>query len=92
VTGELYRGWWGLAPSWLGGVLNTDGRRYVTACMVQQLNYYGAHVPILLEGNHPALAASVNYSAQYPLAESTVFGDLFSSPTPLLGLLPAFNV
>jgi hypothetical protein len=92
VTGELYTGWWGLAPSWLSGALNTDGRRYVTACMVQRLNYYGASVPILLEGAHPAIAESLTYSAQYPIEESTVFGDLFSSPTPLLGLLPAFQV
>ncbi len=92
VTDERYTGWWGLAPSWLGGVLETGGRRYVTACMVQRLNYYGAAVPILLEGPHPALASSTSFGPQYPLAESTVFGDLFSSTTPLLGLVPAFNV
>jgi hypothetical protein len=92
VTGELYRGWWGLSPSWLSGVLDTDGRRYVTGCMVQRLNYYGASVPILLEGPHPAIAENATYSPQYPIEESTVFGDLFSSTTPLLGILPAFQV
>jgi hypothetical protein len=92
VTGEQYTGWWRLAPTWLGNGLETQGRRYVTACMGQRLNYYGASVPILLEGRHPALARSTDYSPQYPLAESTVFGDLFSSTTPLLGVLPAFNV
>jgi hypothetical protein len=92
VTGELYTGWWGLSPSWLGGVLETAGRRYVTACMVQRLNYYGTSVPILLEGPHSAITRSTTYAPRYPLAESTVFGDLFSSTTPLLGLLPAFNV
>ncbi|ATB37767.1 hypothetical protein CYFUS_003192 [Cystobacter fuscus] len=92
VTGALYTGWWGLAPSWLGDVLDTAGRRYVTACMVQRLNFYGASVPILFEGAHPAIAHSTTYASQYPIEESTVFGDLFSSSTPLLGLLPAFNV
>jgi hypothetical protein len=92
VTGELYTGWWGLAPSWQGSVLNAEGRRYVTACMVQRLNYYGASVPILLEGAHAAIAQSQTYGPQYPIEESTVFGDLFSSATPLGGLLPAFNV
>lgn len=92
VTGELYTGWWGLAPSWLGSTLNTEGRHYVTACMVQRLNYYGTSVPILLEGPHSAIAWSATYSSQYPLEESTVFGDLFSSTNPLEGLLPAFNV
>jgi hypothetical protein len=92
VTGELYTGWWGLAPSWSSHGLETEGRRYVTACMVQRLNFYGASVPILLQGRPAALAQSVNYSQEYPLVESTVFGDLFSSTTPLLGVLPAFNV
>lgn len=92
VTGELYTGWWGLAPSWSGNVLDTPGRRYVTACMVQRLNYYGAPVPILLEGPAPAIARNASFDAQYSIEESTVFGDLFSSTTPLLGILPAFNV
>ncbi|MDY7232903.1 hypothetical protein [Hyalangium rubrum] len=92
VTGEVYTGWWGLAPSWLGEVLDVPGRRYVTGCMVQRLNYYGAQVPLLLEGPSPAIAQSETYGSQYPISESTVFGDLFSSTTPLLGLLPAFNV
>ena len=38
VTGEHYTGWWGLAPSWLNGALDVDGRRFVTGCMVQRLN------------------------------------------------------
>jgi hypothetical protein len=92
VTGETYTGWWGLAPSWLGSVLNTEGRRYVTACMVQRLNFTGTTVPILLEGPHPAIAQTATFGPEYPIAESTVFGDLFSSTNPLNGLLPAFNV
>lgn len=92
VTGELYTGWWGLAPSWQGGALDVDGRRYVTGCMVQRLNYYGTQVPILLEGRHPAISRNATFGPQYPIVESTVFGDLFSSTTPLLGILPAFNV
>lgn len=91
-TNELYTGWWGLAPAWAGGVLDTEGRQYVTACMVQRLNRYGSPVPILLEGPHSAIARNRAYDSQFSIEESTVFGDLFSSRTPLLGLLPAFNV
>jgi hypothetical protein len=91
VTGALYTGWWGLAPSWLSGALDVDGRRYVTGCMVQRLNSSGTHVPILLEGSHPAIAQSATFGPQYPMEESTAFGDLFSSTTPLGGLLPAFQ-
>ncbi len=92
VTGERYTGWWGLAPTWLGGALNEQGRRYVTACMVQRLNYYGASVPIRLEGPHSAIVRNLTEGSEYPIEESTVFGDLFSSTTPLDGLLPAFEV
>jgi hypothetical protein len=92
VTGELYTGWWGLAPSWRDEILNVEGRRYVTGCMVQRLNFSGTSVPILLEGKHPAIAENLTYGPQYPVEESTAFGDLFSSPTPLLGILPAFQV
>ncbi|WP_224371343.1 hypothetical protein [Hyalangium versicolor] len=92
VTGEVYTGWWGLAPSWRGNTLDVPGRRFVTGCMVQRLNYYGASVPILLEGSHPAIARNQTFGPQYPITESTVFGDLFSSTTPLLGILPAFNL
>lgn len=92
VTGADYEGRWGLAPSWSTGALSTDGRRYVTACLVQRLNITGAPVPILLEGPHPAIAETEALGSLYPIEESTAFGDLFSSGTPLLGLLPAFNV
>ena len=92
VTDEVYSGWWGLSPSWLGGVLEPTGRRYVTGCMVQRLNAYSVHVPILLEGPHPAIARNATYSPMYPIEESTAFGDLFSSTNPLLGLQPAFNL
>lgn len=92
VTGEYYTGWWGLAPGWQTGALEVDGRRYVTGCMVQRLNYYGEHVPILLEGRHSAIARNATFGPQYPIMESTAYGDLFSSTTPLLGLLPAFNL
>jgi hypothetical protein len=60
--------------------------------MVQRLNYFGASVPILLEGPHSAIAQHPTYGPRYPIEESTAFGDLFSSTTPLTGLLPAFTV
>jgi hypothetical protein len=92
VTDESYSGWWGLSPSWLGGALEASGRRYVTGCMIQRLNFYGLEVPILLEGAHPAIARSALYGSMYPIQETTAFGDLFSSTTPLLGSQPAFNL
>src|SRR5262245_23363326 len=79
VTGEVYGGWWDLAPSWLDAALDADGRRYVTACLVQRLNFSGNEVPILLEGPPAAIAHDAAYDADFPIEESTAFGDLFSS-------------
>jgi hypothetical protein len=91
VTGEVYDGWWGLAPDWLNGALDANGRRYVTACMVERLNFSGNQVPILLEGPPSVIAYDPRYDADFPIKESTAFGDLFSSTTSLLGLAPAFT-
>jgi hypothetical protein len=91
VTGEHYGGWWGVASTWRGGALNTSGRRDVTGCLLQTLNAAGVSVPIVLEGPNPAILHDTELSAEYSIKESTAFGDLFSSPVPLLGLLPAFN-
>lgn len=91
VTGERYSGWWGMASTWRTAALGTSGRRDVTGCLLQTLNASGASVPIVLEGANPAIQRDTALSATYTIKESTAFGDLFSSPVPLLGLLPAFN-
>lgn len=92
VTGATYGGWWGLAAGWEDEALDTDGRRYVTACLVQRLNATGTEVPIVLEGPHPAIQRNAELASVYSIKESTLLGDLFSSTTPLTGLWPAFNV
>lgn len=90
-NGATYQGLVGLAPNWRTQALDTDGRRWVTACMVQRLNALGLPVPILLEGDHAPLYESTSLDGQYPFEESTAFGDLFSSTAPLTGLTPAFT-
>lgn len=90
-TDDHYEGWWGLAPSWQSGALDTDGRRNVTACMIQRLNASGTPVPILLEGPNSAIVHDADYDSLYSIEESTAFGDLFSSTVPLFTGLPAFN-
>ncbi len=92
VTGDVYEGWWGLAPGWAGAALDTSGRRYVTGCLVQRLNAYGTELPVLLEGPSAAIQRDATLATDFPVLESTVVGDLFSSTNPLNGLLPAFSV
>jgi hypothetical protein len=75
-----YAGWWGLAPGWLNSPLDPDGRRWVTACMAQRLNYFGKSVDILLEGMAPPINVDTVLDPQYPFDESRAWGDFFSTP------------
>lgn len=92
VTGDQYGGWWGLAPGWQTAALDPSGRRYVTACLGETLNGHGDEVPIVLEGPNLTIAQNASLDSTFTIKESTVFGDLFSSSVPLLGLLPAFKL
>lgn len=87
-NGASYTGVVGLAPDWKTRALNSDERRWVTACMVQRLNVLGQTVPIVLEGNRSPLYEDTSIDAKYPYEEATAFGDLFSSTVNLAVLLP----
>lgn len=75
---KKYTGRWGLAANWMYEPLDASGRRWVSACMAQRLNFYGAEVPILLEGGHPALLGAPQLESYYPFFESIAYGDLFT--------------
>jgi hypothetical protein len=87
----VYKGRVGLAPKWRSQALDSEGRRWVTACMVQRLNALGLVVPIVLEADRAPLYESKDADEKYPIEESTAFGDLFSSPDPITLLSPAFT-
>lgn len=87
----VYKGVVGLAPKWRTQALDTEGRRWVTACMVQRLNALGLSVPIVLEADRFPLYEDKSADVEYPVEESTAFGDLFSSEAPLTLLNPAFT-
>lgn len=76
--GEVYTGWWGIAPTWVNAPLTLDQRAWVTGCMAQRLNAYHIHVEILLEGNTPALYPNAGLEETWSFQESKVWGDLFS--------------
>ncbi|MDI1433020.1 hypothetical protein [Polyangium sorediatum] len=91
VNGLTYQGHWGLADEWYYGGLSTDGKRWVTACMVQRLNVLGAHVDILLEGNHPRIVENLANDATYDFEESSAYGNLFDSRATIVPGRPAFS-
>ncbi|HRI65424.1 MAG TPA: hypothetical protein PK156_14345 [Polyangium sp.] len=80
ITKEQYKGWWGLARPWVAQPLTETQQRWVSACMIQKLNAYGAPVKILLEGNHPAIEYNPDLASVFPYIEAIAFGNLFLGP------------
>jgi hypothetical protein len=82
-SGASFKGEDALAPAWTSRALTTSERRWVTACLLQLLNGVGAHVPILLQGSHPALTPDPGVDlSSYTIQDTTVFGNLFVQSGP----------
>lgn len=94
VSGKLYSGWWGLAPSWVASslVTNPGVQKWMTGCMIARLNNMGLHVDVLLEGNYMPIQVNPAYNALYGFQESTVDGNMFTSTTVPTQTDPAFSV
>jgi hypothetical protein len=81
VAGEELHGSLGLAPAWLDDGLDLSGRRWVSACLLARVNYFGVEVHLSLRGATDALTASAEEQAAYGLYEGAFWGDLFSNET-----------
>lgn len=93
VTGVIYDGWWGLAPTWLTTNIasNTAAQEWVTGCMVARLNKTGTHVDILLEGDYTPIQTTEPANSAYWYNEAAYFGNMFNSPTTIQPGVPAFK-
>jgi len=82
VSGDGYTfdGLIGLAPAWASRGLTTPEQRWMTACLLQHLNGLGVHVPIMLEGSHPALdPVAGEDTSDFTVPDATAYGNLFTS-------------
>ena len=86
VTGYMFAGNLALAPGWTGRSLTTSEQRWVTACLLDHLNGLNVTVPILMVGDHQALALHPGDDVSgYTIHDMTAFGNLFlGSPTAYL--------
>jgi hypothetical protein len=93
VNEVVYRGWWGLAKSWMGGKISPNPalQEWVTACMIARLNNLGVHVGILLEGAKPVIEVHPIWNSMFWYNESTVRGNMFASTRPISPNSPAFD-
>ena len=90
VNGMTYTGHWSLADTWYSEALSYDGKRWVTACMLQRLNVDGDNVEVLMEANHPRMYQSAVNDAVYTFEESSAYGNLFDSRATLYNGRPTF--
>ena len=78
----------GLAPGWRRRGLAPAEARLVSACILARLNRFGVPVEVSLRADakapapSPALAASPDERAAFPLHEGAFFGDLFAPGAP----------
>ncbi len=75
----------GLAPRWLTEPMTPREERWVSACLLAHVNYFGKHVRISIRATGagvPELDASADEQQTYTIFEGGFFGNLFA-PTPV---------
>jgi hypothetical protein len=67
----------GLAPEWMDNPLSLEGQRWVSACLLAHVNYFGMPIQISLRGATPALVNDTHEVKDYKAQEGAFFGNLF---------------
>lgn len=73
----------GLAPEWGASDrarCDVDCQQWISACLIARVNAQGHHIPLSMRGSKsPSLSANGTEKANYPNAEATYFGNIFSA-------------
>jgi hypothetical protein len=80
-----FQGRMGLAPRWLTEAMTPSEERWVSACLLAHVNYWGKHVLVSMRATPPpvpALEVSDDEQQTFSLFEGGFFGNLFA-PTPV---------
>jgi hypothetical protein len=75
----------GLAPRWLTEAMTPSEERWVSACLLAHVNYFGKHVQISIRATGiavPELEASAEEQQAFSIFEGGFFGNLFA-PAPV---------
>jgi hypothetical protein len=70
----------GLADYWIDHRLDVKGQRWITACLLARVNYYGVKVIISLRGVAPQLLVGKHEAERFSLEEGAFYGNIFSDP------------
>jgi hypothetical protein len=75
-TAYTFTGAIGLGTEWTRSALTTSDRKWVSACVLARVNYYGQSVTISLQGNNTALA--IDFDQDYHIDEGAFWGDILA--------------
>ncbi len=70
----------GLAPRWLDAAVTPSEERWVSACLLAHVNYFGKHVQVSMRATPPpvpALEASEDEQHVFSIFEGGFFGNVF---------------
>jgi hypothetical protein len=80
-----FQGSMGLAPRWLYEAITPSEERWVSACLLALVNYFGKHVMVSMRATPPpvpALGVSDDEQQTFSIFEGGFFGNLFT-PEPV---------
>lgn len=80
-----FPGGMGLAPRWLFAALTPSEERWVSACLLAHVNYFGTPVTVSMRAHEPPVPALVTDATEhqtFALFEGGFFGNLFTA-TPV---------
>lgn len=75
-----FAGGLGLAPRWLEAAMTPSEERWVSACLLAHVNYFGKHIMVSMRATPPpvtALEADADEQQTYTIFEGGFFGNLF---------------
>jgi hypothetical protein len=75
---STYEGRLGLATGWTEGALSSDGKRWVSACLLALTNASGTPVDILVTGKASAPQSKELPSEKFYIQEAAFYGDVFT--------------
>ena len=81
-TQDTVQGAFALASDWQTQPLSEAGKRWVSACLLANVNAFGEHVLVSFRASHLGMASTVTDEERnrFPAQEGAFYGNLFSDP------------
>ena len=89
---KTFKGYLGLAPDWKTRALTESEQRWVSACLLARINYYGEKVRISTRADNAkhiqGLQADEQEVKQYSVYEAGFYGNLFAATPTAFACIP----